>query len=686
MAVSVSNGTLPLSASESSSVAHEAYRPDIDGLRAIAALAVVGHHLGVLPGGFVGVDIFFVISGYLISGLILRALARGSFSGLEFYAKRVKRIFPALVVFLLTASVLGWLMSLSVEYRRLGREIAEGAGFVYNLTEHWHDDPDFHAYPYRIELSHLWSLGVEEQFYLFWPLFLMLIWKLKGRQLALLAGVTAISFAINVVEVSQGVYNYYLPEARLWQLSLGGSFAYMQACGPADLERLRSFFSSRALSWLGLHHDHIRGLIGAALLVSSCAVLENVAFPGWKALTPTLGSLFVISAGTRSWFNRYVLSTTPLVMIGLISYPIYLWHYLLLQIPHLTSPEVTPIMTAAALLGTFILSFITYKYIETPLRRSTNTMVIARTLCVVMLASGIVGYVMFVGGIPARPVPLDAKKFILASSKDWLPGTHDTSWTQGSDQLITLGSGLRHVLYIGDSNIQQYYPRIEKVLADHPLNSRGAIFAARDWCAPIESDIPGTLGATSPVCRAFAHKAFEYAKGPGVDTVVIGACWRCYFLSFDDPLGHSGTINTNIDHALSELRQEIERLVFTGKRVYLILGMPVGVDLDPRFMIKPIIMPPGFRVVISSPNRSDLSAAVDPIRSRLLKIAHVTGASVIDPMKSLCDDRTCSPLSADGEPIYHDWFNLSPSYVRESVRFLDRTVLDVEAVDGMRWP
>jgi SGNH domain (fused to AT3 domains) len=107
--------------------------------------------------------------------------------------------------------------------------------------------------------------------------------------------------------------------------------------------------------------------------------------------------------------------------------------------------------------------------------------------------------------------------------------------------LITLGPSSRQVLYFGDSNMQQYYPRIEKVLADHPLNSRGAVFAVRDWCAPIESDIPGSDGATSPVCRAFAHNALEYAKGPGVDTVVIGACWRCYFLSFDDPLAHSGT-------------------------------------------------------------------------------------------------------------------------------------------------
>jgi peptidoglycan/LPS O-acetylase OafA/YrhL len=284
MTTSVSNGALHLSASARSSVAREAYRPDIDGLRAIAAIAVVGVHVGVLPGGFAGVDIFFVISGYLISGLILRALARGSFSSFEFYARRVKRIFPALIVLLVAASVLGWLILLSGEYRLLGREIAEGAGFVYNLTMHWHNNSDLHAAWSRISLGNLWSLGVEEQFYMLWPPFLVLIWKLKSRQLAIIAAVTAISFAINVVEVSLGLHNYSLPEARLWQLSLGGTLAYMQSCRAADLERLRSVLSTRSLSWLGLHNDHARGLIGVALLVASCVVLKDTtAFPGWSA-------------------------------------------------------------------------------------------------------------------------------------------------------------------------------------------------------------------------------------------------------------------------------------------------------------------------------------------------------------------------------------------------------------------
>ena len=682
MATSVLERDLPLTVSAPSSVAREEYRPDIDGLRAIAALAVVGVHLGVVPGGFVGVDIFFVISGYLISGLILRAMARGSFSCFEFYARRVKRIFPALITLFVALFALAWLTLLSAEHRQLGREISEGAGFVYNLAETWRGDFDIHSYFSKIGLGHLWSLGVEEQFYLLWPLFLMLVWKLKRRQLALIALITLTSFVINVAMVSRGMDAFALPWTRLWQLSLGGALAYMQSCRGGNLERLRAFFSTAPLSWLGFQKHHVRSLIGTALLVGSCVWLTDSAeFPGWGALAPTIGSLLVIAAGTNGLVNRYVLGATPLVGIGLISYPLYLWHPVLIRIPNLLSPQVTPMtaVTAVAVVAvTFIFSFLTYKYVELPLRHSPKTTAVVSALCVAMLICGIVGYVMFLDRFPTRAAPAIVKDFVRATTEDWLPGTHGTSWTRSSDRFITLGAGSRSVLYIGDSNMQQYYPRIAKVLADHPRNGHGAVFAVRDWCAPVESDIPSSY-ATSPECRAFVQSAFTYAKAPSVDTVVISACWRCYFVTFDDLEGRSGEIAPGADAALDGLQREIESLVLAGKRVYVVLGIPVGADLDPRAMIHRIIVPPGFRVVISSPKRSELAAAVEPVRSKLVRIAQATGAGVIDPMQSLCDVTTCSPVSRKGEPVYHDWFNLSPSYVRENVRFLDGTVLDAEA-------
>src|SRR5215469_3204823 len=172
-----------LQASEVSAAAHLKYRPDVDGLRAIAVLAVIVFHAAprLLPGGFVGVDVFFVISGFLISGIILRALSRKSFSLFGFYARRIKRIFPALIVILVAVWVLGRSVLLSDEFLTLGKHIASGAGFIFNLTLYWDTKPYFGAI--TSPLIHLWSLGVEEQFYLFWPLFLLTTWKLRKLQL-----------------------------------------------------------------------------------------------------------------------------------------------------------------------------------------------------------------------------------------------------------------------------------------------------------------------------------------------------------------------------------------------------------------------------------------------------------------------------------------------------------------------
>ncbi len=181
MAVSVQPISLPLYKSEPSSALHLEYRPDVDGLRAIAVLAVIVFHAfpGLLPGGFVGVDVFFVISGFLISGIILRGLSRGRFSVLEFYGRRIKRIFPALIVMLAGVWILGRAMLLADEFQRLGKHVYSGAGFMFNLTLFMDTKPYFGAI--TSPLIHLWSLGVEEQFYLFWPLFLLATWKLGEK-------------------------------------------------------------------------------------------------------------------------------------------------------------------------------------------------------------------------------------------------------------------------------------------------------------------------------------------------------------------------------------------------------------------------------------------------------------------------------------------------------------------------
>jgi hypothetical protein len=175
----------------------------------------------------------------------------------------------------------------------------------------------------------------------------------------------------------------------------------------------------------------------------------------------------------------------------------------------------------------------------------------------------------------------------------------------------------------------------------------------------------------------FAHEAFERAKDVRADTVVIGACWHCYF---DDPLARLGYVNSRADLALNELQEKVQSLVLAGKRVYLVLGIPFGADFDPRSMIHRTIVPPGFRVVTTSGRaRAAIVRVMESSNQRLIKIAKATGAVVIDPMQWLCDDRTCPAVSSSGDPVYHDQFDLSPSYVRENVHFLDGIVLDTRS-------
>lgn len=212
---------------------HPKYRPDIDGLRAIAVLSVLGFHAfpDVFPSGFIGVDIFFVISGYLISSIIFENLDHGSFSFAQFYGRRIKRIFPALTVVLLSCLVFGWFGLLADEFKQLGKHIAAGAAFVSNFAL-WQESGYFNNAAETKPLLHLWSLAIEEQFYIFWPLLVWLTWKPKGTNnplfLPLCLGLLIASFAFNLYQVRiDPTATFYSPSSRTWELLAGVLLAYM---------------------------------------------------------------------------------------------------------------------------------------------------------------------------------------------------------------------------------------------------------------------------------------------------------------------------------------------------------------------------------------------------------------------------------------------------------------------------
>jgi peptidoglycan/LPS O-acetylase OafA/YrhL len=372
------------------------HRPDIDGLRAIAVLAVVAFHASKrIPGGFIGVDVFFVISGFLISSIILNGLKHDSFSFIDFYVRRIRRIFPALILVLSTSWLLGWFILEPEAYALLGKHMLAGAGFASNIllwSESGYFDPDASLKP----LLHLWSLGIEEQFYLVWPV--ILFFAAKGRQkiYVWIVAVLAVSFAINIWGVDRDpVATFYLPLSRFWELLVGAALAYVNLNHKKTLDSYQSITAFR-LSGMSVAIRDIGSVAGLLLIIASIFLLsEASSFPGWCALMPTIGALLLISAGAKAWVNRIFLSNKWMIAIGLISYPLYLWHWPLLSFGRMTAVGIDhPRLTTVSMLClSFILSFATYRFVEKRLRYGLvlHSKIVAPALLSVLVVLAIVG-------------------------------------------------------------------------------------------------------------------------------------------------------------------------------------------------------------------------------------------------------------------------------------------------------
>ena len=290
------------------------YRPDIDGLRAIAIALVLMFHLnvGFTKGGYVGVDVFFVISGFLITGIILKGVEAGQFSFLHFYERRIRRLFPALVAAFAASSVAGLIVLYPAELEAYGKSLAAAVLFAANIffyggRGYFADGTDV------LPLHHTWSLAVEEQFYLFFPLLLLLLSRLRRPALnSLIAFIAVLSFSLSLYYMSASQEAaFYLLLPRAWELAIGA----LLAAGAVPLiasERMRQFAAA-----LGL----------IAILIAGGAFNKRVPFPGWSALLPCVGAALIIHSGReRDTVVYRLLSHSWVVLLGLASYSIYIWH------------------------------------------------------------------------------------------------------------------------------------------------------------------------------------------------------------------------------------------------------------------------------------------------------------------------------------------------------------------------
>lgn len=361
-----------------SSPDYPAYRPDIDGLRGIAVLSVVAYHAFpmAVSGGYIGVDIFFVISGYLICSIILKGMEQNRFSFVDFYSRRIRRIFPALIIVLVTCLLVGWFSLLPDEYRAFGKHVFAAIFFLANVVSSFevgYFDPRAELRP----LLHLWSLGIEEQFYLFLPPALLVARWLRFNILYYLLALTLASFIGNVVWIHfDRSFTFFLPVTRGWELLIGCNLAWFTLHPVNPLSRfLANMTGNRFAVWRDrqIVRD-LEAISGIGLIVVAVIVLRpDDPFPGWRALLPTLGAAILIAAGPKALVNRSVLANPAVVYIGLISYPLYLWHwpyFSLTRIVENGAPSAGERMLI--LVAAIISASLTYHLVEKPIRRSRD--------------------------------------------------------------------------------------------------------------------------------------------------------------------------------------------------------------------------------------------------------------------------------------------------------------------------
>ncbi|MDE9544335.1 acyltransferase family protein [Xenorhabdus bovienii] len=361
------------------------YKPEIDGLRAIAVTLVVVYHAfpSFLTGGFVGVDVFFVISGYLITSILQQEILNKKYSIKEFYRRRVDRLFPSLLLMLFSVYIFGWFALFADEYMQLGKQIAGGSSFIANIVLYsgtGYFDSSSNVKP----LLHLWSLGIEEQFYLILPLLLSFLYIKRLNIFFSLLIITAISFLLNIYTINTNVEKtFYLPQYRAWELLCGSLIAIIiQKYNWLPKERYLSNFLS---------------ILGVSLIISSSILLTpEINFPGWYAALPVFGAIFVIIAGQQAMLNRIVLSSKTLVFIGLISYPLYLWHWPLISISNIINGnETSNFVRFILIILSFTLAIITYIFIERPLHKLKSWRKKTIPMLILMIIIGATGYITY---------------------------------------------------------------------------------------------------------------------------------------------------------------------------------------------------------------------------------------------------------------------------------------------------
>lgn len=633
-----------------------AYRADIDGLRAIAVVAVVLFHLGLesFSGGYVGVDIFFVISGYLITSIILRELQENRFSIARFYERRCRRILPALTAVVLACALAGVVLFDATRLQNLGETTLATALFSSNFN--FFLDTGYFAAPSEAKpLLHTWSLAVEEQYYIFFPLLMIGIAKFAGGKYARwLFALGGISLALSVMYVMRRpAATFFLIPFRTWELMIGSLLA-VGVVKPMTSQSGRDILS-------------VVGLI--AMLASITLFTDETPFPGYAALLPTVGSAAIIYAGIggKSVVGRAI-SIRPIVFVGLISYSFYLWHWpAILFVKYYNVVALSVWQTTALLVIVFAFSALSWKYIEGPFRNKqfvkTRRQVFTLSVVASLAMIAIGGLFVIQKGLPGRysfddPITLAVEDPLWDK---WIDCEREIR--SGDLDLCNIGKEgeTQDVLLWGDSHARGIAAAVHQSALD---NSKSGAIATRSACLPLLGI--DREGRTS--CAEFNEQILRYVQDrPGIHTVILAGRWALSANGTRLHLEEGSTVRlvdtgtadahlTNVDLISIGMDRTVRGLQNLGRRVVIVEQVPeIGYEVPAAL----------FATLLSGRDVADLIApSIEEYQER-----NMESSSVIDSLRQVHDFDVVHPASllcgsvcdvATGNtPIYRDNNHLS---------------------------
>jgi peptidoglycan/LPS O-acetylase OafA/YrhL len=621
-----------MTSSETTSPHSYRYRPDVDGLRALAILPVILYHADLgFSGGFVGVDIFFVISGYLITSLILKELVEGRFGLAAFWERRIRRILPAMSVVILAIIAGGWFFFLPDDFVSVGKTVVAQALLMSNLffalhTGYFEDASDTKP------MLHMWSLAVEEQFYVLFPLFLVLVARSKKLSVFWLTAALAVaSFALSIAGtyLNQDATFFILP-TRAWELMAGALLAAM----PGRVALKHGWMEAAALAGFGL------------ILLSIFFYTRNTRFPGLAAMPPCLGAVLIIFSGSaRPTTVGKWLSLKPVVFIGLISYSLYLWHWPVLVFSKYATPGIQTWQVRAGLLGICLgLAILSWRFVETPFRkkalfaRRPQIFGLAAVSFVTLLIAG--GGILATHGMPGR---LNARASQFAgfrNDRGFRPEITVEEAVAGKFAELG-GKDAREpaeILVWGDSHAMSVTPAIDDLCRRFSVRGLEATHSSTAPALGYLSQSPFSLREKSP---AFSQAVVDYVLQHHIKSVVIAASWKSY--------GPPEELD-------AKLTATAKTLLASGSKVYVLKDVPIPYFDVPRHAAL-TVMHHGNPAGLAIPQEK-YQADIHDCEFIFDHLARL-GVTVLDTSKYFLNTNNSYDVVSGDQALYWDWNHLS---------------------------